>query len=274
MAASKGYRAPSVGRALQIMEMVSESNQGLGISDLSRRLNLSKGTVFGLCQQLEAGGGLIRDHETKKYVLGPLVDTLARRGQVLTRLRELAAPHLSRLCDLLDQSIFLGVMGREHVTVLDMRQPGGHVGISAGPGTHLPLTAGAVGRVFLAGMPPARVDLILAQGLPRYTPHTIIDPDHIRRLLDQVRRDGYAVEQEEYLTGVWGVAVSLGSGWGAPAGLWSVGFTSSLNDSRLHELATALADAARHICQDGIATPAQEPADRTKPKKRSGSINT
>ncbi|MBI4799032.1 MAG: IclR family transcriptional regulator [Desulfarculus sp.] len=216
MPVSTAYRAPSVGRALKILEMVAESHGGLGISDLARMLGISKGTVFGLCQQLEDHGALTRDPVSKRYGLGPLVATLAGRGFVHARLRDLAGPELS---------------------------------IAAGAGTRLPLTAGAVGKVFLAGMPPARLEQIMAQGLKAHTPHTVTDPQAFRQQVDQVRRQGYALERDEYLVGVWGAAAPLGAQAGLPAALWSVGFTSSLTPGRLEKIAASLRQAAQRIAQ-------------------------
>lgn len=240
MTTASGYRAPSVGRALKILELVAESDQGLGISELARLLEISKGTVFGLCSQLESGGALTRDAGTKRYGLGPLVATLAGRGFVHARLREAAGPELTRLRDDLGESVFLGVMGRGEVTVVDSREPAGVIGISAGPGARLPITTGAVGKVLLAGLPPAEVDRILAGGLKAFTPHSITDPEEYRRQLHQVRRMGYAVEQDEYLLGVWGAAVGLGAQGGMPAVMWSIGFTSALKPGGLEEVADQL----------------------------------
>ncbi len=249
MAKGGGYRAPSVGRALKILEMVAESQSGLGISELARRLAISKGTVFGLCSQLEAGGALVRDEASKRYGLGPLMATLAGRGFVQARLREACGPELSRLRDELKESVFLGVLGRGEVTVVEARQPAGVIGIAAGPGTRLPLTTGAVGRVFLAGLPPAALERVLARGLPSHTPSTITDPDQYRSQIEQVRRQGYAVERDQYLTGVWGAAVALGAPAGLPAAVWAVGFTSTLGGRTLESIAEALVRARDRMDQ-------------------------
>lgn len=245
-----GYRAPSVGRALKILGLVSQSRDGIGISELSRRLDISKGTVFGLCKQLEAGGALSRDTETKRYGLGPLVATLARRGFAQTSLRDAAGPEMTRLCGRLDESVFLGVMGRDEVMVVEARQPPEQIRISAGPGTRLPLLAGAVGKVFLAGQPPAVVDKILAKGLPRHTSNSVVEPQAYRRQLEQVREQGYAVEHDEYLNGIWGVAVLVGSAGGLASALYIVGFTSSLAPGHLDKVVRETKESARRIRQD------------------------
>ncbi len=247
MALPQGYRAPSVGRALAILELVAESTQGLGISELSRRLDISKGTVSGLCSQLESGGALTRDPASKRYGLGPLISNLAGRGFIHAQLKELASPEMTRLRDELGESIFLGVLGRGEVTVVEARQPSGVIGISAGPGTRLPVTAGAVGKVFMAGMPPAAVERIIAQGITQHTPHTVNDPARLLAQLSKVRTQGYAMETDEYLLGVWGVAVPLGAHGGLPAALWSIGFASALKPGRLEQIAAALKDARLRI---------------------------
>ncbi len=249
MASPQGYRAPSVKRALTILELVAESTQGLGISEISRRMNISKGTVSGLCAQLESSGALTRDAVSKRYGLGPLISTLAGRGFVHARLKELAGPEMTRLRDDLGESIFLGVLGRGEVTVVEARQPSGVIGISAGPGTRLPATAGAVGKVFMAGMPPAAVERIIAQGIPEYTPHTKTDPLLVLASLQQVRARGYAMETDEYLLGVWGVAVPLSAQGGLPAALWSIGFASGLQPGRLEAIAVALKESRQRLEQ-------------------------
>ncbi|MFZ5585512.1 MAG: IclR family transcriptional regulator [Thermodesulfobacteriota bacterium] len=249
MPENTSYRAPSVGRALKILALVAEDHGGLGISELARRLGLSKGTVFGLCQQLETGGALTRDPQSKRYVLGPLMAALAGRGLVHARLRETAGPELTRLRDELKESVFLGVLGRSEISVVDTRQPAGVIRVAAAPGTRLPLTAGAVGKVFLAGLPPSRLEEILAAGLAAHTPQTVTDPQVYRRQLDQVRRQGWCTERDEYLLGLWGAAAPLGAEAGLPAAIWVIGFTSSLTPGRLDEVAQALVGAARNIGQ-------------------------
>jgi DNA-binding IclR family transcriptional regulator len=65
--------------------------------------------------------------------------------------------------------------------------------------------------------------------------------------LEEVRRRGYAVEQDEYLLGVWGAAVALTPQGGLPAALYSIGFTSSLTPGRLEQVARALLRAKQRI---------------------------
>lgn len=247
MPQSNTYAAPSVARALALLEQVARQPQG--ISELARRLGLSKGTVFGLCRQLEAGRALLRDPQSKRYALGPLVSELAGRVLAQVQLKEMAGPRLGRLRDELGESVFLGVRERGEVRVLDARQPAGVISLAVGPGTRMPLTAGAVGKVFLAGMPPDQVEEILARGLPAHTGASVTDPSEYRRQLDLVRGQGFAMESDEYLSGVWGAAAPLGGSLGLGAALGAIGFTSALIPGRLPEMARRLALACAELDQ-------------------------
>ncbi len=104
--------------------------------------------------------------------------------------------------------------------------------------------------MFLASLPPAQADKILARGLPAHTPHSVTDPDEFRKLLDQVRKTGYALEQDEFLMGVWGVAASLGVAGGLPAALYVVGFSSTLKPGRLEDVAARVLASALRIRQE------------------------
>jgi DNA-binding IclR family transcriptional regulator len=71
------------------------------------------------------------------------------------------------------------------------------------------------------------------RGLTRYTSKTVVDPRQFLREVEQVKKWGYAVDDEEYITGVRAVAAPLLSASSAPAALWVVGFTSTLDDHKI-----------------------------------------
>ena len=247
MSSLQGYRAPSVAKALKILEVVAQAGEGLGISDLARKLDISKGTVSGICAQLESQGALVREPLSKRYLLGPFVAALAGRDPVYARLKRAARPELASLRDELNESFFLGVAAGRHVTVVEAREAPGVMGISAGPGTKLPLCAGAVGKALLADPGLTWQEKQLEKKLKAYTPQSITDQAALEITLEKVRRDGFALEQNEFLTGVWGAAVSLGEATGVPAAMWSVGFTSSLKPGRLEKVAQGLLRARANI---------------------------
>ena len=110
--------------------------------------------------------------------------------------------------------------------------------ITAHVGTTIPLLAGAVGKAFLCHESPGRVrELIGEKGLPRYSPKSITDIDDYLAELDRVRSMGYAIDDEEYLSGIRAVAVALDNRRGLPMAVWVVGIASNMEMARLKEVA-------------------------------------
>jgi DNA-binding IclR family transcriptional regulator len=77
---AKGYFAPSVKRAFQILKLVSTSKDGAGISEIARGLGMAKSTVHGMTSALEEIGVVLRDPVTKKYTLGFTLFELGQRA--------------------------------------------------------------------------------------------------------------------------------------------------------------------------------------------------
>src|SRR5262249_51902967 len=119
--------------------------------------------------------------------------------------------------------------------------------VSATVGGRLRLAAGACGKVILAFMPAADVERSLAD-LIHTTPKTILDPDSYLRELEQVRRQGYATDDEEYLTGVRATSAPVFDARGhLVAAVLVVGLTGSLPLEDLPETGQRTAHTARAI---------------------------
>jgi len=77
---SKGYFAPSVKRAFEILKLVSASRDGVGISEIARDLGMAKSTVHGMTSALEEIGMVLRDPVTKRYTLGFTLFELGKKA--------------------------------------------------------------------------------------------------------------------------------------------------------------------------------------------------
>lgn len=76
-------------------------------------------------------------------------------------------------------------------------------------GQRNPLHVTGAGKVFLAWLPPERLEQALSDGLQRYTEHTVVDPSELRAQLADVRRRGYASTQDAYEIGPAAVAAPI-----------------------------------------------------------------
>ena len=131
--------------------------------------------------------------------------------------------------------------------IIESRQD---LNITAPVGSTIPLFAGAVGKVFLAAMPEEQALKILkSKRIPRFTDNTIIDADLYFDELRQVRKDGFAIDDEEYIMGVRAVASPLMGLGQLQSAIWAVGFKASLDNDKMQTLTGATHEAAQSISQ-------------------------
>jgi DNA-binding IclR family transcriptional regulator len=244
------YSAPSVKKAFKILYAVSDTSNGLGISDLSKKLKIGKSTVHGITAALEEMGVLVRDPFYKRYTLGYSLLELCRTAYGKIELKDLARKPMEKLMEKVGETVFLGVLNGDHVTILDMVESRNEMKITSPPGTRLPLLAGATGRVLLSQVEnEKRKKIIQKKGLIRYTSKTVIDHRQFLREVEKVNSQGYAVDDEEYIPGVRAVAAPLLFTSSPPAALWVVGFTSTLDDQKVKTVIREIQETIQEIKQ-------------------------
>lgn len=231
------YRAPTVTKAFEMLKAISRAKRGLGISELAKKLKISKGTVYGVTLALEEMGAVVRDPLTKKFSIGYAIVEMGTRGLAQMPLREAAGGPMRRLAEETEESVFLGVLQGEHVLIVDMVESSKDLKITSPTGTKLPLSAGATGKLFLAHMTRSdALKYLKTRGLKEYTKNSITDLERYTKQLDEVLKLGYAIDSEEYLQGVRAVAARIKTQNHPQVAIWTVGFSSSITDEKLEHI--------------------------------------
>jgi DNA-binding IclR family transcriptional regulator len=232
-----GVPAPMVERAFRLLELLSESEEGLTLTDLARALNMSKGSMHGLLKTLE-GSGVVEQVEERRYVMGARVYDLAQAYIQRAGLRRFAVPAMRRLAASTGETVCLGKVEQKGVRIIecvvdDSERTALH--ISAARGQRIPLLAAATGAVVLANWPTARREAYLqTHHLPQFTPHSITDTRLFLARIEEVAREGIGFDHEEYLVGVNAIAAPIyGVGDALVGLLWIVGFASRFNEQAL-----------------------------------------
>jgi DNA-binding IclR family transcriptional regulator len=245
---AKGYFAPSVKKAFEILRMISGSRAGMGISELARNLEMAKSTVHGMTSALEETGAVVRDPVTKRYTLGFTLFELGRAAYSQVDIKSLSRPIMENLMEKTGTSVFLGSLNGEHVTILDVVESKSELKITSPIGTTIPLIAGAVGKVLLSRMDEDQVvKLLRKKGLTRYTANTISSQDTYLEEIRSVRKRGYATDDEEYILGVRAVASPVMEESNLMAVLWAVGFKAGLDEEKMKTLIAETRKAAEAI---------------------------
>jgi len=253
---SSGYKAPAVHKAFQLLRAVAESENGMRLVELAARVGCSTSTTHGLVHALLREKALIQGDDPHKLFLGPLIADLAFTDWNYAKVSRLAQPIIDGVRDHVQATVFLGVRIRTRVMITATAEATESFRISAPAGTTIPLFAGAAGKVFLAQESAERiVELAGERGLPQYTAHSIVDMEDYLAELHRVRSQGYAIDYEEYLSGIRAVAAALHNRRGLPMAIWVVGIARNMRLTRLRQVADITVAAAKDLCSrlEGVA---------------------
>ena len=241
----------SVDRSIRILKALAAGPGRLGVSELSERLGLAKGTVHGLLRTLQEHGLVEQHADSDKYQLGPQLLQLSNRYLDLSELRSRSLAWSELLASRAEEAVRVGVPHDGGVLVVHhVFRPDATLQILE-VGAVLPLHATALGKAVLAYLDEMRDDL-LAGTLPKLTGHTHATPVALRRELAKVREQGYAVEREEAVLGEVGLAAPIFDRRGEAVGAIGVAGPRErvLRRGREAPVAAAVIEAARGISRD------------------------
>ena len=253
------------------MKVLASGPRRLGVSEIAERLELTRPTVHGLLQTLQAHGFVEQDRDSDKYQLGAGLLQLGNSYLDLNELRARALVHSERLAARADAAVRVGVMhGATVVVVHHVFRPDTTLQILE-VGAELPLHASALGKAMLAFLPGAAVSDLLAEPLPRLTSRTL-SPRALRDQLHEVRDRGFARERDEAVLGESSIASPIFDHSGHAVGaIGIVGDTERImprGPSR--PLIAAVTEAARGVSRElgasrwPVAQPAGVPRSATR----------
>jgi IclR family transcriptional regulator, pca regulon regulatory protein len=204
----------SLERGLAILCAFSPDRPALGISDLARELALTRSTTHRYVATLASLGFLEQDDSTRKYRLGPRVLDLGFSMLGSLELREIAAPHLRRLTDTTGHTSNLAIRDDTDVILIDRirGRPGRyhHLEFTLRVGSRLPAYCSATGKVLLAFLPRPDLDRLLERiDLIQRGPRTLTNKGSLLAELEQVRRTGLAVNDEELESALRSIAAPV-----------------------------------------------------------------
>ncbi|HVG95558.1 MAG TPA: IclR family transcriptional regulator [Chloroflexota bacterium] len=204
------YHERALLRGLQILTSFSVREPELDLTTLSRRLRLPKGTLVRLLDCLKFAGFVEADHRSGVYRLGLRALEVGSVYQQTATLDGAARPVLVELAQGCGQSTNLGVLDEGqviHVVVVAAPSP---LRYDAYVGMRADAHCTGLGKALLAGLSGPELDAFLeGRSLPAKTPKTLTTPDALRAALLDVRRRGYALDDEETLPGLRCVAAPV-----------------------------------------------------------------
>ncbi len=210
MPQSGSYYVRSLGRGLEILAMLAEARNGVGVSEVATALSIDKSTAFRLLSTLVDEGFAVQDEDRGRYRAGMRIVQLSARVLDRTELREVAVPWVKRLQTLTGESAHLAVLAQGKAVYIHKETAGSGLNVNTEVGRQAPLHCSAIGKALIAELPPAELnDILSAQEMTKYTPRTMTTLRELAPHLEVTHSQGYAVDDEEFEPGVRCVAAAI-----------------------------------------------------------------
>lgn len=225
---SEGHADGTVGKALDVLDMVAGHGKPVRFSDLLDKSPYPKATLYRFLQTLTHQGMLSYDHDRGTYALGVRLVRLAHAAWAQSSLAPIARPFISDLAQVTGETIHLAQIDQGQVLYVDKRNAAKPVEMFSQAGKVGPAYCTGVGKAMLAFMPDAEVEAAIArQSFHRFTDQTLDTPEKLRAELAAIRHRGYAFDREEHEPGIICCAAPILARNGRVLGALSVTSTTS-----------------------------------------------
>jgi DNA-binding IclR family transcriptional regulator len=242
----------SVQRAITILTLFTPECPRLGITEISKLMNLPKPTIHGLVQTLIEENFLIQDKETRKYSLGLKIYELGIFLSGTLKINQIGGGVSQRLSKEIGQMARIGIWDRDRILITLNLFPtvdDSFLFRQLGLGPRVPAYCTALGKAILSTFTDDELDEYLERvELKAYTASTITDPELIRKDLLDAQGRKLAFESEEYLTGLSCAAVPIFDDSGkATAALSISGVPGLFDDPDFKTMSNKLTQSAAEI---------------------------
>jgi len=244
------YVIKTVANALDLLELFQESNSELGITDLSKKLQLHKNNVFRLITTLNSRNYIEKNNASGKYRLGVKTRALGHLAHRQADYRQYIRPALLRLNQFSRETCYFSVISGNYSYYMDAVDSNLPVRLTQWLGICRSLHSSASGKVQLAFMPKEEQERILnTLDFVEYTDRTINNVGKLKIEFNKILYSGYAVENQEYDINISEIAAPILDNSGNVIGALSIAAPSMrINIARIiEELAPALCEEARSL---------------------------
>jgi IclR family acetate operon transcriptional repressor len=209
----------SVDRAITLLEAIAEAGGETTLTELSRRTRLNISTCHHLLSTLVQRGYVAKVPVRRSYALGARILYLSNSCLRQVDLPARAAPFIEQINEKTGETVHLAVLQGDALMKVAKRESRHPVRVDTGTlGKTDAAHATASGKAMLAWLPEDDMRRILSHGMTRFTPKTITEWPALIEALRHVRRNGYAMDDEEYQPGVICIGAAIRDHNGAVVG--------------------------------------------------------
>lgn len=235
------YIVQPVIKALEVLDYVAKQGRDVTLTETVKELGLPKTTVFRYLQTLSAASFLEYDLRRDRYRAGPRFRHLAEIDRSLQRLRDAAQPEMRDLSERFGQTINLAILAQKAIVYIDIVDHGRAPRTEARVGQRHPIHSTSLGKAIAAHLPDDEFEALCMPLLPARTIYTLTDGRFLRRQVEHIRQQGYALDMGENEDGHMCIGVPILDDRGRPVAAISLSAPETrLAPTRRLEAAAAL----------------------------------
>jgi DNA-binding IclR family transcriptional regulator len=246
----KAEKIKSIKKALDLLELLSD-NEEMGITEISKELHIGISTVYRILTTLKCCGYVIQNQKTSKYTLGINLFILGGKVRSAVNLVELVTPFLQKLSQYTNESINFAILEGREAICLSKIESLEALRTDIKIGARLPTYCTAIGKALLAFLPEWKFNMLYGKDnkkLNTFTPNSISSVMELKKCLKKIKKDGYAIDKEEFKIGINCLGVPLINNEGKLiAGISITGPSSRFNLSKMKKLKKILISISKDI---------------------------
>ncbi len=208
--AKPNYPIKVLDKSLSVLELLLRQDSDMNITEMSEKLGFYPSTTHRILDTLKYWGYVEQDSHTQKYQLGlKALELGMTKLHKMDLIRE-ATPYLEELVNQYNETVHLGVLEKKEVMYLAKKESSQTIRMISYVGKRAPLHCTALGKVLLAYLPEEeRRNILKEKQLPRLTESTITDKKELKKNLEQIKKQGFALDNEENEKDVCCMAVPI-----------------------------------------------------------------
>ena len=195
-------QAPAVRNAIRIVELLCDSEDALGVTEIAQRAGVNKNMAFRVLHTLRDLGWVVQDESSAKYRMSLRAFHYVSKPVARMDLKAASVEPVRDLWRRTGESTYLGVLDGDAVLYLEHLDATGPVHIAGTVGGRYALHCSAPGKMVLAHTRDELLKRLAERGFARQSRGTITDAKKLKRELAAVREQGYALDIEEYADGL------------------------------------------------------------------------
>ena len=212
----KYYQIGSLEKGMKILEALVENGE-LTVTETAARLKLNRASAHRFITTLR-DLGYVRKNQQGRYEATFKLLELGIKQADKFEIRRMAKPVMRDLAAKFDETVNLGLLHQGQMTYLDKVESRELLRMDSGVGSAFKAHATALGKAMLAFLPQEELETYLAGlSLTALTPNTIVNPKKFGKELDKIKKQGYAVDNEELAQGLYCVGAPILDFNGYPA---------------------------------------------------------